>query len=145
MVVRVRVKLNPRLMIGRLTETSAIANSGYESPEPEVVIPEALARRLGLFPELPSGTIVEEYRSMAGVAKVHYIPKALEVSAVTEDVAKGPVVVGVAISGGEDEVLLSDKLIDALSIVLVRPGEGLWKFTDDPDHKVRSSERPEKW
>jgi len=53
LVVRVRVRLNAKG--SRSLETSAIANSGYESFEPEIVVPETVAERLGLFPELPRG------------------------------------------------------------------------------------------
>ena len=143
MVIRVRVKLKSKG--GESLETSAIANSGYESFEPEIVIPESLASRLNLFPKLPSGARIEEYRSIGGVTRIYYVPDAVEVSIVTNDRAEDPRVAGVAISDKEDEVLLSDKLIDALNIALEKPGEGLWRFVDEPPSKTRRSERPEKW
>ncbi|KPV62264.1 MAG: hypothetical protein AOA65_1961 [Candidatus Bathyarchaeota archaeon BA1] len=98
LVVRVRVRLKP--VKGRLhasIETAAIANAGYESDVPEVVIPELLAERLGLFPELPSGTRIEAYQTAGGEVRVHYIPDALETSVLTEDRVEGPVLIGVAI------------------------------------------------
>lgn len=143
MVVRVRVRLKGREC--ESVETSSIANSGYESSEPEAVIPESLARRLGLFPRLPAGTRIEEYRSIAGVARIYYIPDAIEISIITVDRVEGPVVAGAAISDKEDEVLLGDRLLDALKVALERSGEGLWRFVDEPPSGVRGSERPEKW
>ena len=44
MVVRVRVLVR---RVDRAVETSALANSGYESDEPEVHVPLGLARKLG--------------------------------------------------------------------------------------------------
>lgn len=143
MVIRVRVKLKGKA--DETIETSAIANSAYETPEPEAVIPEPLAKRLNLFPKLPSGARIEEYRSIAGVTRIYYIPDAIKISITTTNRVKGPVVAGAAISDKEDEVLLSDRLIDALNIALERPGEGLWRFADEPPSKTRRSERPEKW
>jgi len=40
---------------------------------------------------------------------------------------------------GERDVLLSDMAIDALNIVLLKPGAGIWKFTDEPPEKTRES------
>ena len=50
-------------------------------------------------------------------------------------------VAGAAISDKEDEVLLSDKLIGALNIALERPGEGLWRFADEPTSKTRKTRK----
>jgi len=35
--------------------------------------------------------------------------------------------------------------MDTLKIILLRPGEGVWKFTDDREDVSRRSEPPEKW
>lgn len=81
MVIRVRVKLKGK---GEESiEASAIANSGYESPDPEIVVPESLAEKLSLFPELPSGAKIEEYRSIGGVTRIYYVPDAIEISIIT--------------------------------------------------------------
>ena len=100
---------------------------------------------MSLFPELPSGAKIEEYRSIGGVTRIYYVPDAIEISIITSDRVEGPVVAGVAISDKEDEVLLSDKLIDALSIALERPGRGLWRFIDESPSSTRTSEKPQKW
>ncbi|MEM3506863.1 MAG: hypothetical protein QXT31_04350 [Candidatus Bathyarchaeia archaeon] len=47
------------------------------------------------------------------------------------------------IAPGEDEILLSDKLIDALDIEFIKPGEGLWRFRDDKT--LRKSCPPERF
>lgn len=45
----------------------------------------------------------------------------------------------VVISEHEEEVLLSDKLLDALGVTLIKPGAGLWRFQDDSPRKLRKS------
>ena len=50
MAVRVKAKVRH----GRKSvETSALLNSGFESGENEIVLPERLAEKLGIFPSLP--------------------------------------------------------------------------------------------
>jgi hypothetical protein len=41
-------------------------------------------------------------------------------------------------------VILSDRLIDALGIVLLSPGEGTWRLACE-EGLVRRSEQPERW
>jgi len=50
--VRVRVRLRAG---DREVVAAALANSGYEAEEPEVVVPVRVAERLSLYPELPRG------------------------------------------------------------------------------------------
>ena len=138
MVVRVRLELRSKK--GKTVRTSALLNAGYEVEEPEVTIPERIAEGLGLFPELPKGSKIVDYltvgrRSLRG----YLIPKALEVRVLTRDRVAGPVIPNVAIIPEEDEVILSDKLMDALEIVIERAGEGLWRFGDEKG--IRKSEK----
>ncbi len=144
MAIRVRVRLTTKRS-NRSSESTALVNSGYEADEPEVVIPEKLAERLRFLPELPPGTRLEEYESVLGKARFHYLPKALKVAVLTADRKEGPITCDVAIAPGEHEVLLSDKLIDALNLVPERPGVGFWRFRDEPPTKTRKSVVPEKW
>lgn len=142
-VMVVRVKLRIRLTSsGREVVTSAVANAGFESDEPEVIVPTRVARELGVYPVLPANATVDRYVVAGGrVVRVYRLPKELtNVSVVTEDREVGPVSVVLTIMPGEEDVLLSDKAIDLLGIVLVKPGQGLWKFIDDPPDKLRKSE-----
>jgi len=43
--------------------------SAYESEVPEAIIPESVARQLGLYPKLPPGTEVGDFKTVGGVAK----------------------------------------------------------------------------
>jgi len=49
------------------------------------------------------------------------------------------------IASGEKEVILSDKLIDELGIILLKPGKGIWRFHDDPPNVMRTSVPGEYW
>jgi len=123
----------------------AIANSGYESDEPEVVVPIKVAEKLGMWPEFSLGTRVEAYESPAGTSLFYVVPKAASIAVETKDKSTTPVVTTIVISDKEKEVLLSDKLLDSLDIELKRPGAGIWRFADDPPDKERVSEHPEYW
>jgi hypothetical protein len=143
MVVRVGVKL--KSAEGEVV-TVALANSGFETEEPEVVLPTGVAERLGLYPRLPGGSQVEEYKGVGGaVIKTFLVKGIVTVSVLTSDREVGPSVATAVITPGEDEVILSDKLMDALKIVLLRPGQGIWRFTDDGGSLTRRSEKPERW
>jgi len=136
MAVRLKVKLRSE---GGEIYAVALANAGYEVEEPEVTLPEETAKTLGLLPELPKGAKIVEYATVGGgKIKVYWIPKAVEVSVVTEDRTVGPVLSNVAIVAGESEVILSDKLIDALEIVIEKAGEGIWRFRGE--QKLRKTE-----
>ena len=43
------------------------------------------------------------------------------------------------------EVLLSDRTIEALGILILRPAEGLWRHISDGKSMIRRSARPEFW
>lgn len=59
MACRVRVKLSTR---SRAVETSALVNSGFESDDPDVVIPVELARKLDLWPPHPDTELTWDRR-----------------------------------------------------------------------------------
>lgn len=41
--------------------------------------------------------------------------------------------------------MISDKLAGKLRIVIEDAGEGIWRFSDDPQDKRRTSEAPKHW
>ena len=143
MAVRVRV----RLRFGeKELVTVALANSGYETESPEIVLPQRAAESLGLYPRLPEGSVVEEYRAVGGVGVRAFVSgRPVEVEVLAGDRVSRPVNAIPVVTPGEDEVIISDSLIDRLGIELIRPGKGYWRFSDDPPGKVRVSEPPERW
>jgi len=96
MVVRVRVRLKrgPTEVVAL-----AVANAGFESDEAEVAVPVKLARDLGLYPRLPSDTLIDEYRGAGGKRfKVYRVGRGLVQAWVeAEDRSVGPVVVALTI------------------------------------------------
>lgn len=137
MAIRLRLRLRVE---GRHIDVVALVNSGYETLEPEVLVPSGIAEKLGLLPILPSGSMIKEYVLADGsVAKLIRIPKALKASVVEEDRIVGDVEVNVVISDKADEVLISDKLAGKLGIVALDFADGLWCFKDELGRKVRKS------
>jgi len=135
MVVRVRVLVKRG---SKEVETSALANSGYESDRPEVHIPLTLARKLGFELE----HMRSERYSVVGAEISAYILGELEVKVVAEKPTRYVKARAVAVPG-EYEVILSDALIEELGIELTRPKTGLWKLRGEEES--RSSAPPEYW
>jgi len=95
---------------------------------------------------LPSGSTVEEYRGVGGVAvKAFVVKESVKVEVAAEGRESSSVEAVAVITLGEDEVVISDRLIDLLGLVLIRPGEGLWRFIDDGNETVRRSPPAERW
>ena len=138
MVVRVRV----RIRCGdRVVETAALANSGYETDEPEIHIPLACARELGLrLAELRG----ESYRVVGGTTSAYILGEVL-VQVVEEDRSSGWVRARAVTVPGEYEAILSDRLLDALGIEIVRAGMGYWRFSGEPINRTRKSVEPRFW
>ncbi|MCX8168608.1 MAG: hypothetical protein N3E39_00070 [Candidatus Methanomethylicia archaeon] len=68
MVIIVRVKLKTlKGKILREIESVAVANTGYESEESEIVLPIKVAEKLGLWLKLPEETKVELYEVTGGM------------------------------------------------------------------------------
>ena len=138
MAVRLRLTLKAGSSKVSLT---ALANSSYESEQPEILIPLNEARRLGFGPKLPGNVEVEHYSTAGGVVRMYKIPDYGKAMVEGKDKHSAEVSCTLVISEHEEEVLLSDKLLDALGVVLVKPGAGLWRFQDDPPAKLRKSAR----
>lgn len=141
MAVRVRVRISPaRRSKARAVETVALANSGFESAEPEVLLPRGVAERLGLWPP-PRGARVETFESPAATFSMVTVRRALRVSTAGER-TRG-VLCHAAVSERETEVVLNDRLLGALSIALIDAGRGLYRI--GRRGKLLRSERPEHW
>ncbi len=136
MGVRVRVGIKYR---DRYVVTAALLNSGYETSEPEIHIPLALARRLGFSLE---GLRSERY-SVVGTEVTTYVLGYVQVRVEAGDRVTDWVRARAVMVPGEYEVLLSDSLIEALNIQIVKPRQGVWKFVDE--EKQRLSVEPMYW
>ena len=134
MVVRLRV----RIKSGEHSVTAiAVANSGFEASEPQVVIPLELAGKLGIT---RGNTLIEEFEVAGGVKTLGYRlekPALLELD--LEDRESPAVEVVVSALPGEREVILSDYVLSKLGIVILDPYRGLWCLRDEVGRKVRAS------
>ncbi len=93
----------------------ALVKSGYETMEPEILVPPVTARELHLYPELPYGAVVREYRLANGsVTEVIRIPRAVNVYVLEDDRVVGPFESLLVIAEKADEPLISDKLAGRL-------------------------------
>ena len=138
MVVRVKVRVKCE---DRVVESAAVANSGYETDEPEIHIPLACARELGLkLTELRG----ESYRVVGGTTSA-YILGEVFVQVIEEDRSSEWVRARAVAVPGEYELILSDKLLDMLGIEIVKAGMGYWRFSGEPINRVRKSVKPQFW
>ena len=133
----VRVRL--RIRRGNVeVVTSALVNSGFETSDPEVILPPALADILRVRG-------VAEYRvagggNTSGIRVGEVMVKLVLDDRETEEVrAVGTMLLG------EDEVLISDRLASVLGIVILDPYEGLWCVKDELGKKVRKSVGMQIW
>jgi hypothetical protein len=137
----VAIRLRLRLSRGsHNVDVIALVRSGYETVEPEILVPPVTARELRVYPELPYGAVVGEYRLADGsTMKVIRIPGAVNVYVLEDDRVVGPVESSLVIAEKADEPLISDKLAGGLGIVALDFGEGLWCFRDEIGRVTRRS------
>ncbi|MEM1558129.1 MAG: hypothetical protein QXG12_06010 [Thermoproteota archaeon] len=141
MGVRVKIRVESHHVE---VETPALVNTGFETDEPEILLPARLAENLGLYPPAEDSKL-EEYSVVGGIAFVIRSSKTVRVKVVVEDRETEPVEAVPVISDRESEVLISDRLASKLKISIEDPAEGTWRFRDEPLTKERSSEEPKYW
>jgi len=139
--VRVRVRIAGN---GKEIVASALANSGYESETPQVLLPIEAAEILNLWP--PEKNLEETvFDTAGGPLRVWVASRAVKVKIVVEDIDMPFVEADAVISPIADEILLSDKMISELNIALEDPGRGYWRFTWEGKEVKRRSEPPRYW
>ncbi len=139
MGVRVKLRICTE---SRCIETSALVNSGFESLEPEIVIPIALADALGI--EVSNSIATYEVAGGGSVAAFR-AREQVRVGLVLDDRPCPQIPAVASIMPGEHEVIVSDRLAHDLGIVIIDPFEGLWCLRDEIGRKVRHSVPPQHW
>ncbi len=138
MAIRLRLRL--RSIAGKEIDVIALVNSGYETSRPELLVPSSIAQALNLYPSIPHTVEIKEYVLADGSrTRLIKIPSAVEVRVITEDRTSDSVICDLVIAESAEEPLISDKLADALKIVAIAIGEGLWCFRDELGTKIRRS------
>ena len=141
MAVRFRVRIE-RTAGGKAPPVGAVAvaNSGFEADAPEVLLPIRVAERLRLWPP-PRGARAERFESPAATFPMLMVPRAVRVGLAGERPAG--VVADAVISERETEVVLNDRLIEALRVELVAVARGLFRV--GRRGRLRRSDPPERW
>lgn len=137
--VNVRVKLGGRELV-----TSALVNTGFETEQPEILLPAKLAEALGLYPPRP-GSLLQEYSVVGGTTAVIKSSEKINVQLSVEDRETSSVEATALISDREDEVLIGDSLASELKISIEDAREGLWRLRDEAPEKLRPSSKPQRW
>ena len=78
MAVRVKAKIRNKLN-NKEIESVVLLNAGYETAEPEIILPVKAAESLGLWPSLPEGSHFESYRTVSQEVRLIKTPKCIEV------------------------------------------------------------------
>ncbi len=131
--VKILVKLN-----GTGKEVIALVNSGYEADSPQLMIPQALARELGIWPPPPESH-EKVFDTAGGPIKVWVLNRFAKAKILAGEVSSKEVIVDLVISPLIDEPLISDILASEFEIVIEDPGRGLWRFKWD--REIRESEK----
>jgi len=140
MGVRVKVRIE---LAGKVVEAVALANSGFETERPQLLVPYVFLVKNHVRLEALGNSIAMEYDTAGGPITMHMYPEACTVTVVEEDRTSKSVKADVVISPVEREILMSDALMEELGIVIVSPKSGLWKFIDDAAEKIRRSHKPQ--
>jgi len=139
--VVVRVKIRLKGPAGQI-ETTALVNSGFETKEPEIILPSEVSELLGIEDfegaeyEVAGGAEVIAAKAK-GTIKVELLSN--NELLVSFDGAR-PVVLA-----GEEEVIISGYLASELRISLIDIKEGLWCLREEVGKVVRRSEEKQVW
>lgn len=121
MAVRIKVEI---VRGKNKVKTNALVNSGYETEEPELLIPVNLAKRLKIYPKLLPNTTIEIYSTAGENTQMYFTPKCVKVRAITPDRISKEILCDLSISESEKEVLLSDCLSEKLGIMITNLFKG---------------------
>lgn len=141
----VRVRLRIESVDHNVLEATALINTGFETERPQLLLPVRAAEELDLWPNLPPEARVEIYDTAGGPMRVYLLPQKAKPTVLTEDRESREVLSDIVISHTEVEILIGDKLAGKMQIVIQDPGEGIWRFKDDPPDKKRGSQTAKRW
>ncbi|MEB3779600.1 MAG: hypothetical protein GSR85_05140 [Desulfurococcales archaeon] len=141
MAVRVKLRIK---VAGRQLEVVALVNSGFETDEPQLLVPDRLLTVNDISIAGLKGSVIE-YGTPAGPISLYVAKRCCSVLVVEPDRRSKEVTVDLVISPTEREVLISDALGEELGIVILSMKKGIWRFNDDPWEMSRSSYPPQYW
>ncbi len=142
MALRIKIKVE---VGAKLVETRALVNTGFETDEPQLLVPNRFLSINEINLDLREAGRPVEYGTAGGPISMYVLQDACSISVIEPDRTKGLVKADLVVSPVEREVIISDTLADSLEIVILSPGRGCWKFVDDPPEKTRTSYAPQIW
>ncbi len=136
-MLRLKVRVE-RIDNRYVVEMLGIANTGFIGIEPEIAIPQTIAKELKLN-EITEPEVITKITGDGREIQLLKYRNTVKVYVVTEDRIEGPVLCSVVILPYSRQVLLNDKLLGKLSIVMIDVGDGIWCFRDEVGRKERKS------
>jgi hypothetical protein len=139
MAVRVRIRITSPG--GVQLDTTAVLNGGFEVPDPHLLLPRAAAARL--FGDALTSAVLQEMTGAGGSVELLAMPDPVTARVLTPD-REGPTArFRVLASKFDEEALVSDAGIDALSLRIESFVPGRWRFADET--RTRDTEPPQEW
>ena len=143
MAVRIKIEIQALNKPSKV-EAIVLLNSGFESENPDILLPSRVAELLGFLPDLPVSAVTNTYETAGGYElKVHFLEDSVKIKVLTEDKKNSLVLLSTVISVQEREVILSDNAIEKLGIVIESPASGEWRFKGET--KIRTSFKKQLW
>jgi len=143
MAVRIKIEIQALNKPSKV-EAIVLLNSGFESENPEILLPSRVAELLGFLPDLPASAVTNTYETAGDYElKMHFLQDSVKIKILTEDKKNAPVLLSAVISEQEREVILSDSAIDSLGIDIVTFSVGEWRFKGET--KLRASFKKQLW
>jgi len=139
----VRVKI--RIFIDKPIECVALANSGFETDTPQVLVPTNFLLKNKINTKKLRKPETLEYDTAGGPIIMYVYHQACNVRVIENDKNSQDITTDLVISPIEREVIMSDALIEELGILIISPRRGFWKFLDDPPEKIRQSYPKQYW
>ena len=134
MVCRVKIRL---IRNNYSIDTIALVNSGFETNDPDIVIPINIAKRIGLWPPKDSNTTLLD--TGGGEISNPYYINCADLLLMLEDREPIKIRVNIIVNPHVDEVVISDYVASKLGIILLDFKKGDWRLRDDPQNLVRKS------
>jgi len=137
LAVRVKLRVKSRFS-NRSVELVVLVKGGAESAKPCIVVDEATARELELWPSSKWRTL--EVEEASSISEAYIIDNAVELELLGD---RGEVLsritADLVIQKGLFEPLITDVTIDELGIVVLSFSKGLWRHVKDPQTVTRRS------
>ncbi len=131
MVLKLRIRL---CYENECVESVGIANSGFTGREPEITIPDYIAREL--LGEGAALMLVDRLLADGSRVSLARTVEPLDLYLITEDRIEGPVKVYAYVIRGRF-ILLNDSALSALRVVIIDPWRGIWCFRDELGKRER--------